>query len=36
MDDGRKKVLIKLVPRIDLQAISQKFVRLAKPFVINL
>jgi hypothetical protein len=35
VDDGRKKVLIKLIPRIDLQAISQKFVRPAKLFVMD-
>ena len=26
MDDGRKKVMIKIIPRVDLHAISKKFV----------
>lgn len=27
VDDGQKQLTIKLVPRIDLQAIAKKFVR---------
>jgi hypothetical protein len=28
MDSGRKKVMIKIIPRVDLHAISKKFVML--------
>jgi len=28
VDNGRKRVLIKIIPRVDLHAISKKYVKL--------